>query len=283
MRRMRWCLSNFSTVAARSRCALAGVGARSHRSRTHVAATSVGDLQHLRIVPPQLMMHAVAQPNAFLLQFLGKARPRPQLDQPRVGNMHAAEQAPVGANAIAHHVGVATVILRTGDTEPVAQAVELLRIDRVHNKSPIDQGIDNRAVRHLDPHRDGVCRSAHRQQPVAKVRQTLAAMRKLPLSRQCGPGDRQGTPDVAPSPSRCLQTTQSSPRSWQFSPLNTSRHDAYRPCTGAQGATSYWASIVTNPPGHMSTSGAEGTGMWWCSRRAGLRIPLIVISQSART
>jgi hypothetical protein len=58
--------------------------------RRHVA---VGDLQHLRIVPPQLMMHAVAQPNAFLRQFLGKARPRPQLDQPRVGDMHAAEQA----------------------------------------------------------------------------------------------------------------------------------------------------------------------------------------------
>ena len=32
--------------------------------RRHVA---VGDLQHLRIVPPQLMMHAVAQPDAFLV------------------------------------------------------------------------------------------------------------------------------------------------------------------------------------------------------------------------
>ena len=30
------------------------------------------------------------------------------------------------------------------------------------------------------------------------------------------------------------------------------------PVPGAQGATSYWASIVTNPPGHMSHLGAQG-------------------------
>ena len=109
MRRMRCCLSNFSTVACAQPCALAGVGAMIPQiekpRRRHV---TVGELQHLRIVPPQLMMDAVAQPNAFLRQFLGKARPRPQLDQPRVGNMQAAEQAPIGAHAIPHHVGVPT-------------------------------------------------------------------------------------------------------------------------------------------------------------------------------
>ena len=204
------------------------------------------------------MMHAVAQPNAFLRQFLGKARPRPQLDQPRVGDMHAAEQAPVGAHAIAHHVGVATVILRTGHAVPVAQAVELLRIDRVHNKSAIDQGIDYRAVRHLDPHRHRVRRSAHRQQPVAKVSQALAAMRKLPLSDNAAPCiDKTRlmslrAPVDACKPRKVLLGHGNSPHEC------TSRHDAYRPCTGAQGATSYWASIVTNPPGHMSHLGAQG-------------------------
>src|SRR3954449_6413023 len=31
------------------------------------------------------------------------------------------------------------------------------------------------------------------------------------------------------------------------------------PCTGARGATSYWASVVANSPGHMSNFGAQGT------------------------
>ena len=128
------------------------------------------------------MMRAVAQADPFLRQFLGKPRPRPQLDQPRVGDVQAAEQAPVGAHAIAKYVGVAAVILGTGHAVPVAQAIELLRIDRVQHKSAINQGIDHRAVRYLDPHRHTVCRAADRQQPVAKVSQALATMRKLPLS-----------------------------------------------------------------------------------------------------
>src|SRR5215472_11437102 len=38
---------------------------------------------------------------------------------------------------------------------------------------------------------------------------------------------------------------------------NTGRHDACRSCTGARGATSYWASVAANPPGHTSYLGAQ--------------------------
>ena len=36
-------------------------------------------------------------------------------------------------------IAVPTIILGTGDTEPIAQAVELLRVDRVYHEAPIDQ------------------------------------------------------------------------------------------------------------------------------------------------
>src|SRR5215831_18702989 len=35
------------------------------------------------------------------------------------------------------------------------------------------------------------------------------------------------------------------------------------PVLALTGATSYWASVVASPPGHMSDSGARGTGDLW--------------------
>ena len=34
--------------------------------------------------------------------------------------------------------------------DSVAQAVELLRVDRVYHEAPIDQRVNNRSVRHLN-------------------------------------------------------------------------------------------------------------------------------------
>ena len=51
----------------------------------------IGERQHLRAIPPELMMHALAQPNPFLPQFLGKARPRAQFDATGIRNMETAE------------------------------------------------------------------------------------------------------------------------------------------------------------------------------------------------
>jgi hypothetical protein len=45
-------------------------------------------------------MEAIAQPNPFLLQLLGKARPGSQFDQTGVGNLEATEQMPVGTQTI---------------------------------------------------------------------------------------------------------------------------------------------------------------------------------------
>ena len=79
-RLMRCCLSSCSTVDLRRCAALAGVGALVQSSSNQFAVRSFGELQHLRVIPPELLMDTVAQPNPFLLQFLGKPRPRTQFD-----------------------------------------------------------------------------------------------------------------------------------------------------------------------------------------------------------
>src|ERR671920_1284901 len=43
-------------------------------------------------------------------------------------------------------------------------------------------------------------------------------------------------------------------------PCHTSHHDGLPiPVLALKGATSYWASVVANSPGHMSNFGAQGT------------------------
>jgi hypothetical protein len=66
------------------------------------------------------MTHAVTQPNPFRPEFLGKARPRTQFNEPWISNLKAAEQTPVRAQAIGLHIGVAAIVLGTRDTEPIA-------------------------------------------------------------------------------------------------------------------------------------------------------------------
>src|SRR3712207_956287 len=47
-------------------------------------------------------------------------------------------------------------------------------------------------------------------------------------------------------------------------PCHTSHHDGLPgPVPALEGATSYWASAVASPPGHMSHLGARGTGGRW--------------------
>src|SRR5215470_55421 len=49
----------------------------------------ISKLQHLGVIPPELLMEAIAQPNPLLLQLLCKARPRAELDETGVSNLQA--------------------------------------------------------------------------------------------------------------------------------------------------------------------------------------------------
>jgi hypothetical protein len=81
--------------------------------------------------------------------------------------MQPTKQSPVSAYTVSHDIGVASIVLGAGDTEPIAQAIELLRINRMHDKAPVDQGVDNWSVRNFDANGDGAYRPGYREQPVA--------------------------------------------------------------------------------------------------------------------
>ena len=83
----------------------------------------VGQLDRLRIVPPQLLADPIGQPCALLLQLVGHARPLAQLDHHRIIDHKSTEGLAVGAQCAAEHTGVAAVILGPGDREAIAETV----------------------------------------------------------------------------------------------------------------------------------------------------------------
>ena len=68
--------------------------------------------------------------------------------------MQAAEQTPVGAHTVTQNIGIPAIVFSASNTEPVAQAVELLGIDRMDDEASIDQCVDNRSMRYLDSNRN---------------------------------------------------------------------------------------------------------------------------------
>src|ERR1700733_8998874 len=73
--------------------------------------------------------------------------------------------------------------------------------------------------------------------------------------------------DAFPSPSRRQQTTQMLLEPSHLSLTHGPSRRLPSPALALKGATSYWASVVANPPGHMSRAGLQATG--GSSRRVG--------------
>ena len=65
------------------------------------------------------------------------------------------------------------------DTEPIAQAVELLGIDRIDGKASIQQDIDDGSVRHLGRDGNNTYIACDRHNPVTQLCQTGATMHKI--------------------------------------------------------------------------------------------------------
>jgi hypothetical protein len=101
-----WCL-----VAARRTRSVPRKAApawRRHRG-SRAATTSIAGAE-----ASQLMMHAVTQPNALPPQFLGKARPSTESDQPRICNMEAAKRTPIGAFAVDQDIDASAIVPGNG-------------------------------------------------------------------------------------------------------------------------------------------------------------------------
>jgi hypothetical protein len=61
----------------------------------------IGAGEHLRVIAPQLLVHALGQTTALLPQILGHARPFAQFDDHRIVNRYGPKGVPVGAQAVA--------------------------------------------------------------------------------------------------------------------------------------------------------------------------------------
>jgi hypothetical protein len=143
-------------------------GYRRHRPEIEkpISGDIISELEHLGIIPPELVMHAITEPHPFLLQLFGEARPFTQLDQARISKLHTAIQMPIGAQPVGRNVGVAPIVFGTRNTEAVAQTVELLGIDGVDDEAPIQQSINDGPVRHLDCDRDNARAAGDREDPI---------------------------------------------------------------------------------------------------------------------
>jgi hypothetical protein len=74
--------------------------------------TVLGNFKHLRVIPPQLLAHAIGQTTALLLQVVDHARPLTQLDDHRIIGRQDTERMAVGAQAVGQHPCIAPVIPR---------------------------------------------------------------------------------------------------------------------------------------------------------------------------
>ncbi len=142
----------------------------------------VGSFENLRVVAPELLAYPVRQASAFARQFLRDARPRPQLDDGRINGIDPAEAVAVCPERVGEDAGVAAVVLGTGGREAVAEAIKLLRVDRIDRKAPVHQTLHHRAVRNLDRHRDVPgCAAPSSRDPFGHLGQPRPAVAERPL------------------------------------------------------------------------------------------------------
>src|ERR1700730_17115587 len=71
----------------------------------------VSELEHLRVIAPELLTHAAGQTSAFLLQIVGHPRPLAQLHNHWLVVRQTPKGVPIGAQAVGQHVSVAPVVL----------------------------------------------------------------------------------------------------------------------------------------------------------------------------
>ena len=143
----------------------------------------VNRVEELWVVAPELIPHAVGQTQPFPSQVLVQARPLPQLDDHRAGRFQPPKTVRVGTQRRGQHPGVPPVVLRPCRRQPVAEAVELFRVDRVDRETALHQALDHRPAWRLDRHADfarvALC---ERQQPVRHFQQPCTAMLEHPFS-----------------------------------------------------------------------------------------------------
>ena len=229
----------------------------------------VRELEHLRVIAPQLLTHPAGQTSAFLLQIVGHPRPLAQLHNHGLVVRQTPKGVPIGAQAVGQHMSVAPVIFGAGHGEAVAEPIELLGIDPIDAKTAFQQGLDDRAVGRFDGHPNDLGRGAGAgNQPIAQLLDPRAAMRNGSFPQALSMGIDQANlmalarPVDADKPFNLFRHAQALLSHHSIRAAATS----VNPCTGARSATSHGTSVAADLPGCRSVPGAQNTGFAGYSR-----------------
>src|SRR6266446_971838 len=229
----------------------------------------VRELEHLRVIAPELLTHPAGQTSALLLQIVDHPRPLAQLHNHWLVIRQTSKGVPIGAQAVGQHVSVAPVIFGAGHGEAVAEPVELLRIDPIDAKTTFQQGFDDRTLRHFDGHPNDLgCGAGAGNQPIAQLLDPQTAMRNGSLAQTLSAGIDQAKPDDSVAQSMPTNRSISSAMLRPSSGITHIRAAAtsVNPCTGARSATSHGTSVAADLPGRRSLPGAQNTGFAGYSR-----------------
>ena len=132
-------------------------------------------LEESGVVAPDLRLELIDQAGSFFDQVAVRARQLAQPDDLRRRRLHLPERLPVGGERTGQDEGVPAVVLGSGRREPVAEAVELLGVEREHGDAALQQGVHLRAVRLLDGG-GGPAFGAVPEDPVGHPGQAVAAV-----------------------------------------------------------------------------------------------------------
>ena len=132
------------------------------------------------------------------------------------------------------HPRIPSVVLRPRWREAVAEAVELLRIDRVARQASFHQALDHQPARCLDRHADLIRRTRRKgHNPVRHLREPLAAMLERPLAEQLPGNVDYARPGASAIPSRHPRTMPAPQRTSCLPYLTGAPTMPAGPCTGA--------------------------------------------------
>lgn len=88
------------------------------------------EIAELREVPPEKLPVAIRRPNSLPLEVVVEPGDLTQLDDHGLVDLDVTEQVPVCPERVRKDSGVQPIVLRAGDREAIAEAIELLRVDR---------------------------------------------------------------------------------------------------------------------------------------------------------
>ena len=133
-----------------------GGGGKLEQGREPRLVSGRAEGQRLREEAQQLLAQAIAEPGEVVEEILVEAREVAHLNDERILGRLPTEGRLIGPQGIGENEGVAAIVLGAGDGMAIAEAIELLGVEREHGEAAFEQDVDDGAAGHLDGDRDAV-------------------------------------------------------------------------------------------------------------------------------